>query len=607
MSIIRHRALGALVLAPLLGAAPARAAGAGDLTTVAGKTQFRQTGRYEEVVALCHALASRYPGKARCREFGRTPENRPMLALAVSADGTLEPAAARRRRRPVLFFVGGIHAGEIDGKDAGFALVRDLLAGQGPVAALGAATVVFVPVFNVDGHERFGPNQRPNQRGPQETGFRTTAQNLNLNRDWVKAEAPEMAAMLALLEAWDPVMLVDLHVTDGARFEHDVAILVEPRQPPPHELNEAARSLSDVLMAKLAAGGHLPLDFDPAFRKNDDPATGIEVPPLVPRFSHHYLAARNRLGILVETHSWREYSHRVRTTYDILKIILEQAQERAGAWRQAADRADQASVALAGTDVPLIWKGQPPARTVDFRGYAVTRELSPISGGTWLRYDETRPQLWHLEVIDHLAPALVVHAPGAGYLVPAAHAEWVSRKLALHGIRFARLERAQAPAEALAFRAQSVAFARAPFEGRFGAEVKGQWRPEPRAFEAGSLFVPIDQPRAMLVLNLLEPTGPDSLVSWGFFHAAFEQKEGMEDYVAEEEARKMLAHDPKLQGELDAELKRDPTLVTDPHRRLLFFYQRHPAWDQRVNLYPILRLDHPPTARMAAPHPEHRP
>ena len=137
-------------------------------------------------------------------------------------------------------------------------------------------TVVFVPVFNVDGHERFGPNQRPNQRGPRQTGFRTTAQNLNLNRDWVKADAPEMAAMLALFDAWDPVMLVDLHVTDGAKFEHDVAAIVAPERSVSPELQQAARALSDQLMAGLGRRGHLPVPFYPHFRKDGDPSSGID-------------------------------------------------------------------------------------------------------------------------------------------------------------------------------------------------------------------------------------------------------------------------------------------------------------------------------------------
>src|SRR6185436_8167996 len=185
-----------------------------------------------EVMALCPAFARAFPGKASCLELGRTPEGRPLLALAVSVDGVLTPAAAREKGRPVMLWIAGIHAGEIDGKDAGFQVLRGLLE-SGKPGGLAAATVLFVPVFNVDGHERFGPQQRPNQRGPQESGYRRTAQELNLNRDWTKAEAPEMAAMLALVKEWDPALMVDLHVTDGAKFEQDVAVLISPDTPTP--------------------------------------------------------------------------------------------------------------------------------------------------------------------------------------------------------------------------------------------------------------------------------------------------------------------------------------------------------------------------------------
>ena len=93
-----------------------------------------------------------------------------------------------------------------------------------------------MPVFNVDGHERFGPNNRPNQRGPASMGWRVTAQNLNLNRDYMKADAPEMEAMLRLLQTWDPILYVDLHVTDGAKFQHDIAVMLQP----PHDRPGAA-------------------------------------------------------------------------------------------------------------------------------------------------------------------------------------------------------------------------------------------------------------------------------------------------------------------------------------------------------------------------------
>ena len=210
-----------ILCAPLAGHAA-------DLSTIAEQSGFKRTGRYEEVERLCRGFQQSWSGKVRCTEFGRTPEGRPMLALVASQDGVLDPNAARKQRRPVVLMQGGIHAGEIDGKDAGFLALREMLSGSAGAGALRRVTFVFVPVFNVDGHERFGRWNRPNQVGPEEMGWRTTAQNLNLNRDYAKAEAPEMQAMLRLLNQWDPILYVDLHVTNGADFQHDISYSIAP-------------------------------------------------------------------------------------------------------------------------------------------------------------------------------------------------------------------------------------------------------------------------------------------------------------------------------------------------------------------------------------------
>src|SRR6185369_13977806 len=184
--------------------------------------------------------------------------------------GALTPEAARARQLPVLMIQGGIHAGEIEGKDAGFLALRQVLRGELASGALNQQVIVFAPVFNVDGHERFGAWNRPNQRGPEEMGWRTTAQNYNLNRDYVKADAPEMQAMLALVNEWDPLAYIDLHVTDGAKFEHDVSIQVEPVHAGDAELREAGRALRDGVIADLAAHGSLPQPFYMAFDVDDD-------------------------------------------------------------------------------------------------------------------------------------------------------------------------------------------------------------------------------------------------------------------------------------------------------------------------------------------------
>jgi murein tripeptide amidase MpaA len=240
----------ALALALAL-AAGNLAAAAEPLTTVAERSGFVRTGRYDEVIALCAQFAARYPDAVRCIDFGTTPEGRPMKALVATRTGALTAEAARARDLPVVLVQGGIHAGEIDGKDAGFLALRELLDGKAGRGVLDRLVLVFVPVFNIDGHERFGAWNRPNQRGPEEMGWRTTAQNLNLNRDYAKADAPEMRAMLALVNAWDPLATIDLHVTDGAKFQHDVAIQVEPVHAGDAALRVAGTQFRDAVVADL--------------------------------------------------------------------------------------------------------------------------------------------------------------------------------------------------------------------------------------------------------------------------------------------------------------------------------------------------------------------
>ncbi len=563
------------------------------LTTVAEKSEWTRTGRYEEVVSLCAAFQKTHRGKVHCEKFGTTPEGRPMLALVASGDGVLRPESARKKRRPVILLQGGIHAGEIDGKDAGFWLLRELLDGKALPSALSKLTLVFVPVFNVDGHERFGPHNRPNQNGPQEMGWRVNSQNLNLNRDYTKVDTPEMAAMLRLLGAWDPILYVDLHVTDGADFEHDVSILIEPLHVGAENLRKLGRSLRDAVFRKLEAQKHLPLDFYPSFVKDDDPGSGFAIGVAPPRFSTGYWPMRNRLGVLVETHSWKDYATRIRATRDVCEGLIGTAAAEGSAWLKAAHEADQADRDRGGSEVALAYEPTGKTAQIKFRGYAYSREPSEISGALWTRYDPKKPQIWDVPLLNELRPAITVKLPGGGYIIPAPDAIWLREKLGLHGIAFQTLKTARPGYQVEAFRASEVKFKPETYEGRSQPIVQGSWGTEKRDLLAGSLYVPINQAGALLIAHLLEPAGPDSFLAWGFFNAVFEQKESMENYVAEQVARDMLKANPKLKAEFDKKLAEDAEFAKDPNARLRFFYRRHPSWDERYRLYPVYRVQAP--------------
>ncbi|MBB3121916.1 M14 family metallopeptidase [Pseudoduganella violacea] len=581
--MIRPALLLALLTAlPLSHAAP-------DLSTVSERSGFQTTGRYAEVEQLCAAFQKAYPKAVRCFRFGTTPEGRPMLALAVSRSGALTAKAAAQRKLPVLLVQGGIHAGEIDGKDAGFLALREALDGKAAPGALDKQVLLFVPVFNVDGHERFGKWNRPNQRGPEEMGWRVTAQNYNLNRDYVKADAPEMQAMLTLVNEWDPLAYVDLHVTDGAKFQPDVSIQVEPVHGGDAQLMQSGTVLRNSVMADLKAQGSDPKHYYISFHKTDEPQSGFVDSMSTPRFSTGYFPLRNRFAMLVETHSWKDYPARVRITRNTIASMLEQVARHGAEWQLQVQQADARAAAMAGSSFPLSYKTTDKTQMIEFAGYEYVRSQSDISGGPMTRYDESKPQMWTVPLRDEVVPDFQIQAPAGGYLVPAAYAAQVGAKLKQHGIGFKVLDKALDKAAVSTFRAEKTRFGAQSVEGHQMLAVEGAWQQEARALPAGSLFVPIAQPKARLVMTMLEPQGADSLLAWGWFNIAFERKEYMEEYVAEEVAREQLAADPALAAEYQAKLDSDPAFAKSQRARLDFFARRHASWDERYNLYPVYR------------------
>ncbi|MER3522881.1 MAG: hypothetical protein C4326_02135, partial [Ignavibacteria bacterium] len=190
------------------------------------RSGFVRTPRYDETVAYCTRMAAASPW-VHYTSFGVSPQGRALPLVILSKERLFDPRSAQASGKAMVLIQSGIHAGEIDGKDASLMLMREIAITKQLASLLDNTILLFVPIFNVDGHERFGPYNRINQRGPEEMGWRTTAQNLNLNRDYMKADAPEMRALLKLFAAWLPDLYVDCHVTDGIDVQYDVTYAIE--------------------------------------------------------------------------------------------------------------------------------------------------------------------------------------------------------------------------------------------------------------------------------------------------------------------------------------------------------------------------------------------
>jgi predicted secreted hydrolase len=592
----------ALAAGSSASAAP-KSPSAEDWRTPAEVSGYRKTPRYAETMAYLKRLAAAAPSRLRIESFGTTGEGRDLIAVVASGDGSFDPAKIRRAGRPVVLIQNAIHAGEMDGKDSCLALLRDMVITKEKAALLERAVVVIIPIYNADGHERFGPFNRINQNGPEEMGWRTQSMNLNLNRDYMKADAPETRAFLKLWSRWSPDFFVDDHVTDGADYLYDVTynLDITPDVYPP--LAEWQKSVVGPYLEKaVKESGHAigPLIF---LRDDSDPAQGLAVAPDTPRYSTGYTILRNRPGMLVELHMLKDYKTRVTGNYELLRALLEVINRDAGklvAMNRDADAATIAEGSKAGRGpVPIRLEASKDSQDFLYPGFDYQRGLSDVSGGMQIVYGSTLKEMTVPRTALPSVSRSVV--PPRAYIVPA---QWTSviGVLEAHGLA---IRRTTAPwtGEVGTYRCEGLKWQAGSYEGRQVLFVPLEARGgdgsqgacaavrEKMSFPKGSAVIPLDQIAARVAIHFLEPEAPDSAVAWGFFNAVFEQKEYGEAYVLEKLAREMMQKDPGLKQEFERKVASDKEFASDPEARLAFFYRRSPWWDPRMGLYPVGRLD----------------
>ena len=571
-----------------------------DWLTHAERTDYRETPNYEDTLAYARKLAAASP-LIRLSDFGRSGEGRPMALLVAATGGDFTPKAARQANKVVVLVQANIHAGETDGKDAGLALLRDIAVLKTQPRLLDRVVLLFIPVFNVDGHERRSPFNRVNQNGPAEVGWRATTANLNLNRDYMKLDAPETRAWMRLWNEWSPDLFIDCHVTDGADFQYNLTYQYEQHENIPEPLRGFMKSAFEGRIMPAAEGyGNLIATYM-VFRDNRDPAgKGVEGFIGTPRFATGYTPLRNRPGLLIETHMLKAYRPRVRGTYDVLRAALEDVNRDPAGWLRAVRETDEA-VRREGSSydparrVPIRLAFTDKSVPLKLKAVESKVEQSDVSGGPRVVYGD-KPVHLTVPFYNEARATQTVTVP-LYYVVPPQWQE-VVEVLALHGLKLRRLAE-PLTTEVESYRFTEVKWSPSSFEGRVLVSQKNQPLKETRTFPAGSVVVPMAQAGARVALYLLEPDSPDSFVAWGFFNSIFEQKEYGENYVLEKLAREMLAKDEKLRKEFEQRLATDQKFAASPRERLRFFYERSPYWDREMNVYPVGRVTAPLKAKLA--------
>ena len=558
---------------PWTGKSEALIADVGDpWITPAEAAKFRTTPRYAEVRDWLNRLDAASP-LITVEAFGRTTEGREMIYVRASKGGT---------GKPVVLVQGGIHAGEIDGKDAGMMLLRDIaLRGKGSL--LDKIDLVFVPIYNIDGHEQSSAYNFPHIRGPAEKGRDANARNIDLNRDYAKLDAPESRAMVGLIQSLDPILYIDCHVSEGFDMQYDVTFTYAGwgRYARHRATADWLEQRFGPFVAKaLTNAGHLPIIY-PSPIDTRHPEKGIRYSPEGPRYSTGYGDFIGMPTVLVENHMLKPYRQRALGTYVLLEAALKIAAEDAGRI-SAAKTADRAS-----RPAELLTRWKPAAEPIGwiekFKGVAFDTYVSPASGREEQRW-LGRPVTFRMPIVGQ-TPTESVRLPSAWW-IPPAQTEVIDR-LRLHGIRLETIQTS---------RRLKVDHVRLvdpeisqPVEGRYPIRAKFEHYHANEVMPAGSVRVPADQPLGLLAAALLEPESQDSFLAWGFFPEMLAPAPNTDAFVLAALGEHLLATDPALKRRFDEKLHDEPAFAADPDARLAWLYAEAGPGHPYSLRYPIAR------------------
>lgn len=490
-----------------------------ELITRAERTDFAETSLYADVINFVNSAVSRSP-KLRAGSFGASAGGLDLPLVVVSANGIATPEEARLYNLPVVLLAANIHAGEVEGKEALQILLRDVVEGALDELILNQVLLV-VPIFNADGNDKLGDNRGDD--GPELAGIRYNGQNLDLNRDFIKLDTPEVRALIQLIRSWDPVLYVDMHTTNGSLHREPVTYTTMANE-------NCSEALKQYMWEEFFPGVSATLKesygFDSIpygnFDDRTQPTKGWSNHAFEARYSTNYVGLRNIFTVLDENYSHTDFKTRVLSSHAFVRSIIEYTHEHIGGMRQLLD--DEAVRTREGS-VQHSWVtsfdvGKLKDITIASYEFEIRKipEDELDNHPSWLngvlveKTDVLKDYV--VPYFNRTVATATIDLPAA-YVIPEACDETI-RNLEAHGIIMEKIEKA-IPATVERFLIETMTTADRPNQGRVTLEITGNWESEETSLEAGSFVVPMRQPLARLIPVLLEPDGADSLARWGFF------------------------------------------------------------------------------------------
>lgn len=551
--------------------------------TIFEQTSGKQTVTYEECIRYYKSLDASF-ATITIKEFGLTDAGYPLHLVLFSTDKTHDPEIWHKKNKLVIMINNGIHPGEPDGIDASMMFLRDLATGK--IKAPDNVVLGIIPVYNIGGSLNRSPFSRVNQNGPESYGFRGNAQNLDLNRDFIKNDSRNAKEFAKIFHYLNPDILVDNHVSDGADYQHTMTLLTSQHN-----------KLGPIM------GAYLHDVFEPSLYKGMEQKNWNLIPYVsfeggnpernwtafydAPRYSSGYAALFQTMAFMPETHMLKPYDQRVKSTYDLMQTFLEEGAKQANAIKTTRKKAIDA--VKQQLEFPQTYRVDTTRfDQIKFMGYTSAQKVSEVTGMNRMYYDRSKPYTKEIKYYNYFKGEQLISKPKA-YIIPQGWHEVIER-LSINRVQMQRLKK-DTVIQVEVSRVTDYRTATRSFEKHYRQSgIRMSQQTENIRFLKGDYIIYTGQAADRFLIETLETGTDDSYFSWNFFDAILQQKEGYSNYRWEDVAAIYLKEHPEVKAELDAKKKADEKFAASANAQLDFVYKKSPYYEPAHMRYPVFRL-----------------
>ena len=547
--------------------------------------RFRQNQSYDHLSLIkeYQKLDEQFE-EAKLISIGKSDMGKDLHVFLINADKNFNFKEISKGEKTVVLINNAIHPGEPCGVDASLKLSWQLLSEKSKWSK--DLVIAIIPMYNVGGGLNRACCSRANQNGPEEAGFRGNARNLDLNRDFIKADAKNTWAFQSLYQAIDPDVFVDTHTSNGADYPYIMTLIATQHNKLHPMLGSYQKKYFEPgLYMKMNKKGY---DLSPYVHTlNSVPDSGIFEYLETPRYSTGYTAQFHSFGFVTEAHMLKSFEERVLSNYHMLMSILEFSAENGSKIQMLRNAARQNS----NTQklFPMQFElDKSESKELNFKGYAAKYKKSEITGEDRLYYEPSEPYEKKIPFYDTYKAKKEIYTPYA-YIIPQVWSE-VIKRLKHNGVQYFEF-RSDTIFMAEVYYIEDYKTVKRPYEGHYlHYDVNLRKDTQLVKVYTGDILIPTYQNRKRFMVEVLEPEAADSYFAWNFFDEILQQKEWYSAYVFEDRAVELLAKDPKLKADFEAKKKEDPDFAKDVRAQLSYIYKRSSYYENSHLRYPVYRM-----------------